>query len=104
FNNISEKGLDGQAGNAEPVVQIPDAAQGGELDRVRREIQAHEDALPKDKLEILQNDWEKTGSAELPLPPRSGLLGHYEFDAHLADTSGFYHHARTLRGYVTFGR
>ena len=30
-------------------------------------------------------------------------MAHYEFDGHLSDTSGRYHHAKTLRGAVTFG-
>ena len=38
------------------------------------------------------------------LPPREGLVAHYEFDGHLSDTSGHYHHAQTVRGDVTFGQ
>jgi hypothetical protein len=103
FNTIPEKGLDGQLGNAEPVVQIPSSEQAVHLTRLDKEIEDREKALPEAELEALQADWEKTRASTLPLPSRDGLIAHYEFDGHLADTSGFYHHAKTLRGDVTFG-
>lgn len=103
FNNIPEKGLDGQTGNAEPVIQIPSPEQGAQLERLKQEIAALEIRLPDKELAALQQEWEKTRAATLPLPPRKGLVAHYEFDGHLADTSGFYNHGKTLRGDVTFG-
>jgi len=103
FNTVPEKGLDGQAGNAEPLLQIPSAAQASELKRLKHEIAAREKGLPDAEVEPLLKNWEKTRLATLPLPPRDGLVAHYEFDGHLADTSGLYQHGTTLRGNVTFG-
>ena len=103
FNSIPEKGLDGQAGNAEPMAQLPSPEENAQLMRLKQEIAAREKALPEGELEPLLGEWERTRLTTLPLPPRDGLVAHYEFDGHLSDSSGHYHHARTVRGDVTFG-
>jgi hypothetical protein len=103
FNGIPEKGLDGQAGNAQPMEQLPSPEQNAQLLRLKQEIAAREKALPEAELDPLLGEWEKARLMTLPLPPQQGLVAHYEFDGHLSDTSGHYHHARTVRGDVTFG-
>jgi hypothetical protein len=104
FNTISEKGLDGRKGNAQPVLQLPSPDQAKQLQAVDDGICAHEEALPKDsELDVIQAAWEKAALSTLPEPPREGLLAHYELDGNLADTSGHYRHGRTIRGDLTYG-
>jgi len=104
FNTISEKGLDGRRGNAQPFVQVPSAEQSPEIARVNQEICAHEDAIPKDReLDAMQAEWEKTALASLPDAPRDGLLAHYELDGNLVDSSGHYHPGRIVKGDLGYG-
>ena len=103
FNGIPEKGLDGQAGNAEPVLQLPSAQEEIRLTELKRQITAREAQMPQEELQALQGQWEKTGLNGLPLPPQEGLIAHYEFDGHLSDTSGLGQLPQTVRGNVTFG-
>ena len=99
FNTISEKGLDGRRGNAQPIVQVPSHEQSSEIARVSQEICAHEDAIPKDReLDAMQAEWEKTALKTLPDAPREGLLAHYELDGNLVDSSGHYHQGRIIKG------
>ena len=103
FNSIPEKGLDGRYGNADPVLQLPSDQQRSELAELTRAIAAHKEALPETELASLQAEWEKTRVSTLPEPPRDGLTAHYEMDGNLADTSGGYQHAKTVRGEVLYG-
>jgi mono/diheme cytochrome c family protein len=102
FNTIPEKGLDGIKGNAAPLLQLPTPEQQRQLDELNREIAAKKAVLPEKDVEALEREWQKTRLATMPLPPRGGLVAHYEFDGHLADTSGNYHHARVTKGEVTY--
>jgi hypothetical protein len=104
FNTISEKGLDGRKGNAEPVVQVPSPAQEREIIRVDRAICEHEAALPDNAdLDEMQAAWEKTAFESLPEPSRERLVAHYELDGNLVDSSGHYRHGRIVKGDLTFG-
>ncbi|HUK18386.1 MAG TPA: DUF1549 domain-containing protein, partial [Bryobacteraceae bacterium] len=104
FNTISEKGLDGRRGNAEPFVQVPSREQSDEIARVKQAICEHEEALPKEReLDALQAAWEKTALAALPDAPRDGLMAHYELDGNLVDSSGHYRHGRIIKGDLGFG-
>jgi len=102
FNTISEKGLDGRRGNAQPVLELPSP----ELDKMqalKNAICEHETALPnKYELDDLQTAWEKTALSTIPAPPRDGLLAHYEMDGSVADTSGHYRHGSVLHGDLTY--
>src|SRR5439155_960965 len=60
-------------------------------------------ALPEKDIVALQAQWEKARLTTMPQPPRAGLAAHWEFDGHLADTSGSYHHGRVVRGEVSYG-
>lgn len=102
FHNVAEKGLDGRTGNADPVVKLPSPEQRRELEELTCEIEEKERAVVEKTVAGLQAEWEKTRLETLPEPPRNGLLAHYELDSSLADTSGNYRHARTLRGEVTY--
>jgi hypothetical protein len=102
FNTIPEKGLDGMTGNAAPVLDLPSPEQ----QRQRAELDTRTSetlrALPEKEILALQGQWEKTRLKTLPEAPRAGLLGHWEFDGHLADTSGNYHHGKTVRGELSY--
>ena len=103
FDTISEKGLDGRRGNAEPIVQVASAEQGNEIVRVKQAICEHEEALPKEHdLEALQSEWEKTALGLLPDATRDGLMAHYELDGNLGDSSGHYRHGRIVKGDLGF--
>jgi hypothetical protein len=107
FNTIPEKGLDGTMGNAQPTIQLPSTEQAVELKRLKQEIKVREEALAEAKVDPLFEKWQQTWPESRNLstvPPRDGLVAHYEFDGHLSDTSGHYRHAKTLRGAVTFGQ
>jgi hypothetical protein len=70
FNAVPEKGLDGAAGNAAPMLQLPTKLEKKELEKVKREI-----VRTKRKLQVLSvngkppafRSWEDT----VNLPPRS---------------------------------
>ena len=102
FNNVSEKGLDGRNGNAEPFLQMPSPAQQARQTELKSAITAHEKALPEEAVAKLQADWER---AELATPrsiSRAGLLAHYEFDGNLTDSSGHYQYGRVTKGDLTY--
>jgi mono/diheme cytochrome c family protein len=102
FNTIPEKGLDGVTGNAAPLLQLPTTDQQRQLEELNQQISAKENLLPEKELEALQKGWQQTRLATMPSPPREGLVAYYEFDGHLADTSGNYHHAKVTKGEVTY--
>ncbi len=104
FNTISEKGLDGRRGNAQPIVQVPSPEQSREVARVNQEICAREEAIPKDReLDAMQAEWEKTALGSLPDASHDGLLAHYELDGNLVDSSGHYHQGRIVKGDLGYG-
>ena len=102
FNNISEKGLDGQHGNAQPFLQLPSPGQSERLKTLDDSIAALDKDLDEKKLESLQTDWERTRLASLSQPTRAGLAAHYEFDGGLSDVSGHYRYGRVLKGDLTY--
>jgi hypothetical protein len=102
FNTIAEKGLDGRAGNAEPVLPLPDETQRQKLIALNEEICAREEALPGWQVEELQREWEKSAGS-LPEATREGLIAHWDFDDNLSDSSGGYRHARLLNGEISYG-
>ncbi len=103
FNTIPEKGLDGRRGNAEPMLQLPSAGQKRRYDELVREIAAREKALPGEEIAARLERWAGGRAATMPEASKDGLAAHYEFDGHLADTSGNYLHGKAARGTVTFG-
>ena len=103
FNNVPEKGLDGQEGNAGPVVQIPSADQKRRLEELNQKIARVEQLLPDKEITGLHDEWRKTALAKIPEAPAQGLLAHYRFKASLADASRSQHDGKTRRGEVTFG-
>jgi hypothetical protein len=102
FNTVNERGLDGRAGNAQPVLQLPTPEQEQRLKQIQAELEAKEQAFPKQEAEGLFEAWRRTRGASMPAPSRDGLLTHYEFEGSLVDTSGGYRHGSTVRGEVIY--
>ncbi len=103
FNSVPEKGLDGIKGNADPVLQLPSPDQARLRAELKAKIATLTERISDKTIRSLQSSWEKDALATIPRPAREGLLAHYEFEGHLADTSGHYHHGRTRRSQVAFG-
>ena len=102
FNDVPEKGLDGQMGNAQPVVQIPTAEQQHQLDELTRRIADLKVAMPEKQVEGLESEWQKTALSSISEAPRNGLIAHYEMEGNLVDSAGKNPPASTQRGQVTF--
>jgi hypothetical protein len=102
FHNVGESGLDGQRGNAKPFLELPSPDQKRRQEELATAIALREKALPEAGVSSRQREWEKTRPDTLPPPPREALESHWEFDGHLADTSGRYQHGRAARGMPLF--
>ncbi len=102
FNTVNEKGLDGRAGNAQPVLQLPTPEQEQRLKQIQAEFEAKEQAFPKQEAENLFENWRRTRGGSMPAPSREDLIAHYEFEGSLVDTSGGYRHGSTARGEVIY--
>jgi hypothetical protein len=70
FHNVPEKGLDGNQGNAAPVVQLPSREQSEKLAALN--VQIREVSRRKDRLEqalnTQQQEWEANGALKAELP------------------------------------
>jgi hypothetical protein len=64
FNNIPERGLDGNKGNAVPLIKVPTAEQEKRLAALRKEITAAEEKVkgPLPDVDAAQAAWEKEPS------------------------------------------
>jgi hypothetical protein len=102
FNNISEKGLDGRTGNAEPYLPLPSPEQKALQEKLNLDTRAHESALPEDGVAKAQAEWEKAEIAHVGPAVRDGLVAHYEFDGNLTDSSGHYQYGRVVHGDLTY--
>ena len=102
FNNISEKGLDGRTGNAEPYLPLPSPEQKALQEKLNLGIRAHEAALPEEAVAKAQAEWEKAEIARVGPAVRDGLVAHYEFDGNLTDSSGHYQYGRVVHGDLTY--
>ncbi|MBV6433435.1 MAG: hypothetical protein IANPNBLG_03613 [Bryobacteraceae bacterium] len=99
FHNIDEKGLDGKAGNAQPVLALPDEGQAARVKELDAAIEAREKALPEKKVGEQVEAWMR--SAEPPYGP-ADAVAHFELDGSFSDASGHYKPARVVAGNPTF--
>ncbi len=99
FNTVSEKGLDGQKGNARPFLMLPDESQQAQVDRLSSDIAKAEAEMDRSGITGLRKAWEEE-QADKPRPrsDASGLIAHYSFDGSLEDISGHYQHGRITKG------
>ncbi|MBI1762230.1 MAG: DUF1553 domain-containing protein [Acidobacteria bacterium] len=102
FNNVPEKGLDGNTGNARPFLPLPTDAQKARQEELTKAIADHEFALSDKNVAPLQVAWEQGLLGKLAVVPVNGLIAHYDFDGSLSDSSGRYQNGRTAKGDPTF--
>jgi hypothetical protein len=103
FNTIPEKGLDGQTGNAEPVLELPTDQQERQLAESTQAIAALGQQLPFDDIAIAEWIWERTKfESVVPASPRDGLRAWYELDGNLTDISGNFRNGRLLKGDISW--
>ena len=102
FNNVPEKGLDGELGNAEPKLPLPSQEQAAMLGSLEQRIKEVEEPLRDSGLIASLRKWQATRLDTLPDPSRRGLVAHYEWDDNLEETSGARQHAKAVRGEVLF--
>ncbi len=73
FNTVSEKGLDGQKGNAQPFLMLPNAAQKTGLDRLNSRIAELEFWMDNALIPERRQGWE--ANAKLSAPPAEAASG-----------------------------
>lgn len=103
FNTVKEKGLDGNTGNAAPVLPMPTEQQKVKVDALTAAIKNLEEALAAKEVSSAQEDWEKPFVGKIALAANQGLVAHFELDGSFSDISGSYRHGRTVKGDPTFG-
>ncbi|MBZ2178479.1 MAG: DUF1553 domain-containing protein [Acidobacteria bacterium] len=94
FNNVAEKGLDGQRGNAAPVLSLPTETQAGLLKEINEAVASREKQLEAADVPAQIKAWE--ARKQFAAPNRAGLLAHYEFEGNMLETTGSYKHGRYL--------
>lgn len=92
FHNIDEKGLDGQKGNAAPMLKLSTETQAEKEKRLDGEIEQLEKQLAAVTLEA----WERGKLPQMKAPARQGLLAHYELEGNFNEATGTYRHGRFL--------
>ncbi|MDA1315538.1 MAG: DUF1553 domain-containing protein [Acidobacteria bacterium] len=101
FNAVPEKGLDGQTGNAAPMLQLPTKLERKELKKVEREIVRTKRKLPKPEIDRLERAWRPAALGEIPSATTEALQAYFRFEDGLAESvSG--HVGQTPRGEVTY--
>ncbi|HMX29722.1 MAG TPA: DUF1549 domain-containing protein, partial [Blastocatellia bacterium] len=103
FNNVPEKGLDGNRGNAMPFLALPTDEQKAKQEALAKAIRDLEDALGDKNIAPLQEAWEKPLLGKTSIAPTKNIIAHYELDGSLADSSGRYQQGRTVNGDPSFG-
>ncbi len=103
FNNVSEKGLDGQRGNAQPFLPMPTGDEKRKQEELDIAIKERVAALADQKIGPLEETWEKASAGKPAVAPRDNLVALYDLDGSLSDSSGNYRHGKTVAGDPTFG-
>jgi hypothetical protein len=88
FNNVPENGLDGSKGNAQPVLEMPNAEQAATLAKLKAELRAAEEKQKavEDSLAAEQVKWE-TGLPPAAGSEPSGMLLRFSLDGVLEGES-----------------
>ncbi len=102
FNTVPERGLDGEKGNAAPLLPMPSHDQQVQLNALKTQIASTLAELPEQDLRAQRNEWQKTALATLPEPSTEGLTAYFPLDGDLKDASGFHNDARAVRGELVF--
>jgi hypothetical protein len=84
FNNVPEQGLDGQKGNAVPLLKMATTEQQAQIETSQKKVAELEHALKGRRAATVaaQTEWEKSTLATLDSVPvvAAGLVGHYPLD------------------------
>ncbi|QDU11196.1 DUF1553 domain-containing protein [Gimesia aquarii] len=82
FNNSPERGNTGTAGNAMPLIQVPDPELQKRIEQHKKQIAVLEKQHQQRKKELNQQQakWEQTILAKLTPPSADGLLHHFPLD------------------------
>ncbi|MFN9430543.1 MAG: DUF1553 domain-containing protein [Acidobacteriota bacterium] len=96
FNNIAEKGLDGQKGNAAPVLKLPNELQATLEREMEEAIAGREKQMKEADVPGKMLEWEKGRLEQLAAPARAELLAHYEMEGNFNEATGTYRHGRYL--------
>lgn len=102
FNQVPEKGLDGNTGNAMPLLALPKDDQESRQKELARMITAREEELTEKAIAPLQLEWEKPLLGKAATVATRGLASWFPLDGSLADASGNYRAGRTVNGDPTF--
>ena len=102
FNTVPERGLDGQLGNAAPVLELPSPEQKSQFAGLEAQISKTLAAIPEKEMVALQNQWRRQPLAPLPATLEEGLAARYEFQGNLKDSSGHALDAKATRGDVVY--
>ena len=100
FNNVEEDGLAGSSGNARPFLRVPGPDQQHREKNLEELIADLEAVLEEAAADQLHENWLPDALTQFPRVSPAGLMAHYEFDGHFADTSGNYHHASPSSEFV----
>ena len=103
FNNVPEKGLDGNRGNAMPFLPLPTDEQKAKQISLNNAIADLITATGDKVVAPLQEVWEAPLLGKPAVARVSDIVAHYELDGSLADSSGRYRNGRTVKGDPTFG-
>ena len=104
FNNVPERGLDGQTGNAAPVLPLPSPAQQKTARRAGCGDRRRDGwRCPTPSSRRCRANGRRPFAQKIAPGETDGLTAHYELDGSFSDISGRYQHGRTIVGDPTFG-
>jgi hypothetical protein len=101
FNAVPEKGLDGQKGNAVPILQLPTELEEKQLDAIKRKIARTKRKLPKPEIDSLETQWRLNALSKVPTAASEAMEAYFAFGDNLAETVDG-RAAETPRGEVTY--
>ncbi|NDD64904.1 MAG: DUF1549 domain-containing protein, partial [Acidobacteria bacterium] len=102
FNQVPEKGLDGNRGNAMPLLALPQGDQATRQKELAAAIKSAEEALSEKAIEPLLQAWEAPLLGRPATVAVRGLSTWFPLDGSLADASGNYRAGRTVKGDPSF--
>lgn len=102
FNTIAENGLDGRAGNAEPLLWLPTEEQDRRWTETLAGIDRCINTLFEPVVEEAQTAWEKAQAGKDAESPVRGLRSWFEFDTNLANRGAGFRTGRIRAGEVSY--
>lgn len=103
FNQVPEKGLDGNRGNAMPLLPLPVGDQERRQKELAAAINSREEEFSEKAIEPLQQAWEAPLRGRPATVTVRGLSSWFPLDGGLTDASGNFRVGRTVNGDPSFG-